>query len=247
MTRSGPQNRWRRRLRYAIGTALFLLTLLAARTGLPWYWALTMVCVACMLILGRRRIFRPGVTRTTNEIVCRYIPWFEGNAYFLIVGLPLMAIASIAAGYAPGNPTWLRYGGIILLCLMPLIVFSALSMWRRCILRISPSELTVRLAAPGDVGTEIPRERIQSITAKEVPNSVSGVPSLQVEIAYQPTDASDAAPKTVLLGLQLTVQPYNLLNALLAWNERTGDDPEELLDRIERLLLGRSATHVVPE
>jgi hypothetical protein len=41
-------------------------------------------------------------------------------------------------------------------------------------------------------------------------------------------------------GLQLTVQPDNFLNALLAWKDATTDDPRELLDRIERILRGHS-------
>jgi len=64
--------------------------------------------------------------------------------------------------------------------------------------------------------------------------------SLQVEIAYQPIDSSSDTTQNVLLGLQLTVQPDNLLNALVAWKDATTDDPSELLDRIERILLGRS-------
>jgi hypothetical protein len=204
-----------------------------------------MLCVAFLIILGRRRIFRAGVSRTADEVVCRYIPWYEGNAYFLNLALPLIGVAMVAAGYAPGNPKWLPYGGYILLCLMPLIVFSVVSMWRRCYLRIAPSALAIRLAGPKDQGTEISRELVESITPKMIPNSVNGLPSLQVEIAYHSEDSSSDAPKTVLLGLQLTVQPANLLNALLAWKQRTDDVPSELLDRVERLLKGDSVPTVL--
>jgi hypothetical protein len=91
-------------LRYVLGGAVCLLTVVAARTGLQWYWAVVVFCAAVALTLGRRRIFRAGVTRTADEIVCRYIPWYEGNAYFLNVGLPLMGVAMISASYDPGNP-----------------------------------------------------------------------------------------------------------------------------------------------
>jgi hypothetical protein len=242
MAVSGPKGRWRRVLRYALGGALCLLTAVAARAGLQWYWSLVIFCVAVLIILGRRRIFRAGVTRTADEIVCRYIPWFEGNAYFLNLGLPLMGVAMVAAGYAPGNPAWLRYGGFLLLGLMPLIVFSVVSMWRRCLLRIAPSALNVRLAKGDPI--EIRRELIQSITPKIIPNPVNGSQSLQVEIAYHTADLSSDTTKTVLLGLQLSVQPINLLNALMAWKDATNDDPGELLDRIERILLGRSMAGV---
>jgi hypothetical protein len=232
-------------LRYTFGGAMCLLAVVASLTGLQWYWALVMFCVAFLILLGRRRIFRASVSRTVDDVVCRYIPWYEGNGYFLNLALPLIGVAMVAAGYAPGNPWWLRYGGYILLCLMPLIVFSVVSMWRRCYLRIAPSALTVRLAGPKDQGTEIPRELVQSITPKMIPNSVNGLPSLQVEIAYRAADSGSETTKTVLLGLQVTVQPANLLNALLAWKQRTDDAPSELLDRVERLLKGDSVPTVL--
>jgi len=244
MADRGAKARWGRVLRYAFAGFLLLFTVVAALTGVRWYWSLIGVCTVSLLILGRRRIFRPGVTRTADEIVCRYIPWYEGNAYFLNIGLPLMGVAMVAAGFTPGNPAWLRYGGYILLGLIPLIVFSVVSMWRRCSLRISPSALTVRLASLKDGPIEIRREHVKSITPKMVPNSANGVPSLQVEIAYQTADSSGDATKTVLLGLQLTVVPDNLLNALIAWKDATHDNPSELLDRIERILLGRSMAGV---
>jgi hypothetical protein len=244
MADSGVKGRWGRVLRYAFAGFLLLFTVVATLTGVQWYWSLIGACTVSLLVLGRRRIFRPGVTRTADEIVCRYIPWYEGNAYFLNVGLPLIGVAMVAAGFTPGNPAWLRYGGYILLGVMPLIVFSVVSMWRRCSLRISPSALTVRLAALKDGPIEIRREHVKSITPKMVPNSANGVPSLQVEIAYRPADLSTDTTQTVLLGLQLTVVPDNLLNALIAWKDATHDNPSELLDRIERILLGRSMAGV---
>lgn len=244
MADSGVKGRWGRVLRYAFASLLLLFTVVATLTGVQWYWSLIGACTVSLLILGRRRIFRPGVTRTADEIVCRYIPWYEGNAYFLNVGLPLMGLAMVAAGFTPGNPAWVRYGGYVLLGVMPIIVFSVVSMWRRCWLRISPSALTVRLASLKDGPIEIRREHVTSITPKMVPNSANGIPSLQVEIAYQAPDLTNETPQTVLLGLQLTVVPANLLNALLAWNDATNDDPSELLDRIERILKGRSMAGV---
>jgi hypothetical protein len=232
---------WAQALRYAFGTAMCLLTVVAILVGVHWYWAVVGLCTGVTMILGRRRIFRPGGTRTANLITCRYIPWYEGNAYFLNVGLPLIAIAAVAAGYAPGNPPWLRFVGILLLVLTPLMTYAAVRMWRRCVLRITPSALTVRLATPGDTGTEIQREAVESIEPKTVPNGVSSE-SLQVEIAYRTADSSGHAVKTILLGTTLTVKPNNLVDALVAWKDGAHDDPKELLDRIERILRGRPAT-----
>lgn len=244
MAGAEAKHRWRRALRYIVGGTLCLLTVVATRAGLPWYWSLVCFCLVFLFVLGRRRIFRAGVSRSADEIECRYIPWYEGNAYFLNLGLPLMGVASTAAGFAPGNPAWLRFTGIILLVVTPLGTFAALRMWRRCFLRISPSTLTVRLAAPKDESNEITRDRVQSITPRMIPNAINGTKSLQVEIAYYAVDLSGDTTKTVLLGLQLTVQPTNLLNALVAWKEATPDDPTELLNRIERILLGRSMVGV---
>ena len=243
MAGSEVQGRWGRILQYTFGGALCLLAVGATLTGIQWYWSLIVFCTAIFIIVGTRRIFRPGVTRTSDEIVCRYLPWYEGNAYGLSVGFPLMGVASIAAGYAPGNPAWLRFTGFILLGVMPWMVFGVVSMWRRCFLRVSPSALTVRLVAPKDEPTEIRRERVESITPKIVPNGVGGE-ALQVEIAYHPADLSTDATKTVLLGPRLSVQPINLLHALVAWKDATHDDPGELLDRIEGILRGRSTAGV---
>jgi hypothetical protein len=241
MAGNGTKARWGRLLRYAFAGFLSLVTIVASRAGAPWYLSLIAVCVVSIIIVGRRRIFRPGITRTNSEIVCRYIPWYEGNAYFLNVALPLMGMASLGAGFAPGNPPWLRFTGFLLLGLTPLFTFAAARMWRRCFLRISPSALTVRLA--DSEATEIPRARIESIAPKIVPNGVSGE-SLQVEIAYHAPDSSSDTPKTILLGLQLSIQPINLLNALATWNDATHDDPRELLDLIEQILRGRSMAGV---
>jgi hypothetical protein len=251
MAGSGAKGRWGRVLRYAFAGFFCLVTVAETRAGLPWYWSLIGVCTVFFIILGRRRIFRAGVTRTSDEIVCRYLPWYEGNAYFLNVLLPLMGVASLGAGFAPGNPAWFRFGGFIggfiLLGLTPLFTSSAVRMWRLNFLRITPSALTVRLVArlvaPKDKPTEIRRERVESITSKIVTNGAGGE-SLQVEIAYHTTDLSTDATKTVLLGLQLSVPPINLLHALVAWKDATHYDPSELLDRIEGILRGRSTAGV---
>lgn len=242
MINSETSGQWRRGLRYTFGAALLLLAAVAASVGVRWYLSLIAFCAALMFILGRRRIFRPGVTRAGDEIICRYIPWYEGNVYVLNVLFPLLAVAGIGAGSAPGNPAWLRFIGILLLVLTPIFVSSAVRMWRRCLLCISPSVLTVRLTAPKEELTEISRECVVSIEPKIVPNGVSGQ-SLQVAISYRATGLSSES-KTVLLGLQLTIQPINLLNALIAWKDGAHENPCELLDRIERILRGQSMAGV---
>lgn len=240
MTGSEVKGRWRRVLRYSFGAALLLLAGINLLVGSSWYLPLGIAVTGGIILVGRRRIFRPGVNRSGDEVVCRYIPWYEGNAYVLNMLVPALGVSSVGAGWAPGNPGWLRYTGIILLILTPVFVFSAVRMWRRCLLAISPSALSVRLAGPKDELTEIRRDCVLGIGPKVVPNGVSGE-SLQVEIAYR---AADLSSKTVLLGLQLSVQPVNLVNALVAWKGGANDEPGELIDRIEGILRGRATAGV---
>jgi len=226
-------------LRYAAAAVVCLFAVAALRAGGQWYWSLIGFCLAILIVLGRRRIFRAGVSRTADEIVCRYLPWYEGNAYLMNAAVPLIGVASLAAGFAPGNPGWLRLVGFVLLGVTPLFVFSVVRMWRRCVLRITPSMLSIRLAAPRDESIEIQRGCVETITPKTVANGVSGG-SLQVEIAYRTADSSGGTIKTLLLGLQLTVEPANLAHGLLVWNDGAGGEPTELLDRIEGILRGHA-------
>jgi len=242
MTGGATKRPWGQMLRYAFAAMLCLLLPVAVWGGLQWYWSVGNLCTALIIILGQRRIFRPGVSRRASDIVCRYTPWFEGNAYMAIAVIPLMGAALTATGREPSNPAWLRFAGILLMCVMPLAVFSVLRMWRRCPLCISPTELTLRLATPGSELTEIRREHVVSITPKMVRNPVNGQ-SLQTEIAYHATDSNRADIETVLLGLHLTVQPINLANALVAWKDGAGEDPSELLDRMEQILRGPSSVN----
>lgn len=240
MAGSGTKNRWGPALRYAFAAALCLLLPVGAWAGLQWYWSVVNLCTALIVILGQRRIFRPGVARTADAIICRYTPWFEGNAYMVIIVIPLMGVAGTAAGREPSNPAWLQFIGILLMGIMPLALISVLRMWRRCPLCISPTALTLRAATPGSKLTKIPREQVESITPKMVRNPVNGQ-SLQTEIAYRAADSNNSDLQTVLLGLHLTVQPINLANALVAWKDATDEDPSELLDRIEGILQGMPA------
>lgn len=243
MAAVGTKTRWRRALRFTFGGALCLLAGINVMVGSAWYISLGVAAAGGMTIIGRRRIFHAGVSRSGDEIVCRYVPWYEGSAFLLNILIPLLGVAMVAAGYAPGNPVWLRFAGITLLVLTPLFTYSAVRMWRRCFLRISPSTLTIQLAGHNDKVIEIWREQVQSITPKIVPIGISDQ-SLQAEIAYRAKDSGSDTNETVLFGPQLSVQPNNLLDALVAWKDATDENPNALLDRIERILRGREMADV---
>jgi hypothetical protein len=237
-----PKLRWRV-LRYSFGGALCLMAVIDSVVGARWSLALAVAVVGGVILIGQRRILRAAVSRTGDEIVCRYIPWYEGSAYTVTLLLPLMGVAMVDLGFAAGNPAWLRYGGFLLLSVTPLTVWGVVRMWRRCLLRFGPRTLTVRLVDRGSELTGIRRELVQSIEPKIFPQPAGGE-SLQVLITYHPMDAGADTTATVLLGLRLTVQPINLLNALLAWKHGAADTPSELLDRVERILRGHSTADV---
>lgn len=238
---SGTNRRWPGVLRVGFSVALGLLTVLAFLKGMAWYWAVLGLCAASFGVVGKRRIMRAGVTRTSDDIVCRYLPWYEASAYLLNFALPLMGIAGIYAGYVPGNPVWLRFVGILLLLSTLLATYATFRMWNRCSLRFTPSTLTIRVADPKIRPGELTRDQVEAITPKWIANSVNGAKALQVEIAYRHGDSTTDAPQTVLLGLQLTVEPINLYGALVTWHDGAGADPTQLLDRIEQLLRGHPA------
>lgn len=243
MADSGAKGRWGQVLRYVFGVAVCVLAGINVLIGSAWYLCLGVAVVGVGIIYGSvRRIFRAGVSRTGDEIVCRYIPWFEGNVYLFNGLIPLLGVALVAAGYAPGGPAWLRYGGIALLCISGFFLISNVSMWRRSFLCFTTSTLRVHGTEGARDWADIRRDRVQSIEPKLV--AYGSTKSLQAEIAYLPTDVDREPPKTVALGPRLTVQPANLLNALVAWKDGANANPNELLDRVEEILRGRSTTQM---
>lgn len=221
------RSRLGRVLRYTFGAALCLLAGINVLIGSAWYLSLGIAATGGIIPVGQRRIFRAGVSRSGDEIVCRYIPWYEGNAYTAVLLIPLMGVAMVGAASAVGNPVWLRYGGIFLLRgATPLVVYGIVRMWRRSLLGIALSMLTVRLAERGSELIEIRREQVESIEPKRVRQPVSGE-WLQVAITHRTNGIGGDATNTVILGLRLTVRPGNLFNALVAWR----DGADDKLDR----------------
>lgn len=238
MTGANPTSRRTGLLRYSFGGALCLLALVNLTTGSPWFLALGIAATSGIILLGQRRILRSGVTRSGNELTCRYVPCFEGNAYSALVLIPLIGVAMFGAGCAPGYPAWMRYGGLVLLIgVVPLALYGIVRMWLRSLLVIAPSILTVRLVERGSASLEIGRELIESIEPTTVAVAANA-DSRQIAITYRANDVDAHDVRTVVIGLRLTVPPIALLNALTTW-QRGGGDDTELSDRVERALRGR--------
>ncbi|OCB44968.1 hypothetical protein [Mycobacterium parascrofulaceum] len=243
MARGAARSRRGRVLRYCFGGLLCLVAVINVLLGSAWYLCLGVAVAGAIILVGQRRIFRAGISRSGDEITCRYLPWYEGNAYSTLVLIPLLGGASLAAGCAAGNPAWLRFTGIVILGVTPLSFYGIVRMWLRSLLCITPSMLIVRLAERRSDLVEIRRELIESIEPKLTPQPAGGE-WLQTAITYRPLDTANGAPVTVILGLRLSVQPTNLLDALVAWKDGARDDPSELLDRIERILRGQSTAGI---
>jgi hypothetical protein len=245
-TGSGAKRlRWGSVVRYALAGALGVVAVVAAVKGLPWYLIAFVPVITSFVVLGRRRILRAAVTRTADgEIVCRFVPWFEGDAYLVNIAIPLLGVAALGFGFAPGEPVWLRFVGFLLVGLVPLFVYGTYRRWRLSLVRITPSALALRVpTSRKQEPTTIARERVVSITLKTRYTS-GGLPVLQVEVTYHRTDSTADTATSMLLGQDLTVQPTNLYRALTTWHDTTGAAPPALMDRIERTLRAGSKVHV---
>lgn len=240
MAKSGTK----RVLRYSFGAAVCLVAAVNVLVGTAWYLCLIVAVAGAVIINGSgRRIFRAGVDRRGEVIFCRYIPWYEGNAYVLNVLVPLLGAAGVAAGSTPGNLAWLRYVGFLLLALTPVFLYGAIRAWRLSLLRITPLALTLQVAERRYEPVDIRRELVQSVEPKLVSNPVNSSTSLQIEIAYRAVGGGGETT-TVIVGRGLTVEPINLANALVVWRDGADTEPAELMERVERLLQGRSAADV---
>lgn len=240
-------------LRIVLGTSILTGTVFAAVEGQRWYVLVQGFALALGLLIGFGRLFRAGVRRTATEVVCRFVPWFEGNFYLMCVFLPLIGIATVAManeGAAIRNlgPGLTRFLGIAFLAVTPLTVWGVARQWNRCRLSIGSSALTVGVVKPGPKPIRIPREDVDTVRTEIVTPGTQGIIKIpQIALAYRSPD-SGASTTTIQIGpniansretgLQLSVKPENLARALVAWKDGSASDPE-LLDRVEALLRGR--------
>jgi hypothetical protein len=241
---------------YLLGGALLLLTAMIASYSAPLFLVVGNAATGLSIILGsitflgNRRILPVAVSREGGAVVCRYIPWYELNDYMRFLLLPILGICFVVGGLGPGRPVWLVFAGLFTLGIVAVTGYFVRQMWRRCLLRITPTALTVRLPARGSQLTEIARSRIESITDAQAEVSAAIIPVnvTQIAIAYRPADTSGGARQTVLIGpppgktaMQVSVHQPNMVNALQAWKDADPNDPG-LMDRVEAILRGKAAS-----
>lgn len=200
------------------------------------------VASGAMLFVGTGRVYQPAVTRGPDGITCRYNPWREGSVYVHLVAVCGLMI------YPLGQPAgWLRSMAIVGLATAGVGVVRQVREWRRGRLRITPTSLTLAVPALRYALTEIPRERIVSITGETRTRRTGGAGPV-TQIAYLTSDSSIEEPSRVLIGptnatnaLWVTVDQVELLAGLQAWQEGDPRDPA-LLGRVECLLRGAAAS-----
>ena len=229
---------------YVVVVGMLLLGAYGAMRGMQWSLILGLLAIGVMgLIRLGRPIYRTAVyRRSTEEILCRYIPWYQATPLAASVLFPLIGIAAIAQGSEPDSPPWLLYAGYFVLILGIVFALSALLAWMANRLVITPSALSLKIIFRGQ--QQIPRENVQAITPSMGSNAATGAPRLHVALTYKP--AAGQGDSTVTVGLlegQFTVDPANLAAGLQAWKDGDPDDPG-LMDRVEAILRGQAPDSV---
>jgi hypothetical protein len=226
------------------------------RHGAPWGQTIGIASFGALAfgMSRKRRFFRTAVSRSATGIVCRYAPWYDSGFYLILV-VGIFGVSMCASGSDLGVVL-----GFLALLIPGLSAYFLVAMWRKAVLIVEPSSLSIRLPRRGSKLTEIPRERIESITPKTsyvggissnagllaltLPGGRNSMNALQVEIVYAPTE-SVGDTETVLFGMparrngmQVCVTSANLLDALVVWKNSTNAEPIALLEQIEGILRG---------
>ena len=224
---------------YVVVVGMLLMAGVGVARGMQWSLSLGLGAIGVMgLIRLGRPIYRTAVyRRSTEEILCRLIPWYQATGLAALVLFPLIGIAAIAQGSEPDSPPWLLYAGYFIFILGIVFALSALLAWMANRLVISPSALSLKIIFRGQ--QRIPRENVQAITPSMGSNAATGAPRLRVALTYKPVAAQGDTTVTVgMLEGQFTVDPANLAAGLQAWKDGDPADPH-LLDRVENVLRGR--------
>jgi hypothetical protein len=221
-----------------VGVGMLLLGAFGAVRGMPWALSFLLAALGAAMLIGLGRpLYRTAVYRaSTQEILCRFVPWYQSTHLVASAMFPLIGIAAIAPGGKPDLPSWVRYTGGVALIMGIVLALSALLAWQANRLVITPSTLSIRIVFRAEQC--ISREQVRAITPRLGTNATTGAPRVHVDVTYTPADPSSRSTVTIgRLEGQFTVDPANLAAGLQAWKDGDPGDPE-LLDRIEAILRG---------
>ena len=218
---------------YYVGVVvMLLLAVIGVVRAFPGFVNLIMGAGAVMGLIGLGRpLYRSAVHRVgEQDIVCRFVPWYQSTTLSATTTFPVMGVAVIWWG-RDVDSAWLRFVGYVLLALG--VAFIGLAVFQ-CTNRliISPAALRVRVGRWFD----IPREQVVAIR----PMLFTSVGTLQTtrhwDLVYVP--AGGGANRIMAqIDRQFSVDPDNLAAALQVWKDGDPCDPG-LPDRVERLLRG---------
>ena len=206
--------------------------------------ALVVALTAVLILVGDRYVLRPALSRKGEAVVCRYAPWNE-LGISLAFGLTVLVTALGLTSKPRFGPGFIF--GVILVVLLIVVAAKFLRGHQRCLVKITPTSLSVSLPDQSYAVAAIPRERVQSI-APVIQRIIAAHGSRDVlltQITYLTGDCDPHATRTVRLGpapaadtVWLSLKPSNLLTAMQAWKDADPGDAA-VLDRVEAILRGR--------
>jgi len=222
---------------YVVGIGTLLMAGIGAIHGTKWYLNLLLGAGGSLVLLGAGRpLYRSAVYRIDEQqVLCRFIPWYQANTLLTSVMLPIGGVAGIAMGREPDSPVWVGYAGYLLLALG--IVLALLALFQSTNrLSFTPTCLIVRIGRR----FEIPREQVVAVKPRTIASTGTGQITRHYDLVYVPAGGGNNR-SMANLDMQFSVEPANLAAALQAWKDASPDDPG-LMDRIEAILRGQHAT-----
>lgn len=219
---------------YIVAFGLIALGVFGAVRGAGWSLSLMLSAIGVTMLMAMGRpLYRTAVYRVSaDEVVCRYVPWYQVTGLAMSLMTPIIGIATIAQGAEPDSPFWLSYAGWLLLALGVVFGVIALLMAARNSLRFTPSALTLRKVR---YERRIDRANFQSVTTRMTPSAFSQAPIPHLDLTYTVGGEGGSSMTCRMIDTQFTVDPANLLAALQLWKDADPHKPG-FMDRIEAIL-----------
>lgn len=186
--------------RYTLGAFLLAASAINAFVVGERFLGLAGATIGLFIMFGGPKIFRPAITHDAGVIVCRYVPWYEKGIYIGLVFVPLLGLFAIILASRPDFSSVIGFMGIGLLVLTPLVAAKFLRGQRRCLLRITPTKLSVPLPSHSYAMADIPRGLIQSIAPTSETVGFGSTTLLITEITYSPDSSGTQSAQSVRVG-----------------------------------------------